>query len=111
MFHCLWTYLFAYELDLGIFGIGLAKSVSDLFQFSLITLFISFDKEMKESWFFPTKETFIGLKEYLVVGIPAMTLIVFELGSFEIITFLSGYLTVDDMGANIIVINTLAFMF
>ena len=40
-----------------------------------------------------------------------MLMIILEFGSFEIMTLMSGYVTVEDMGANIIVANLCYFMF
>ena len=72
---------------------------------------MTFDKELKESWFLPNRESFSGLKEYMSIAVPAMFMIVFEFASFEIMNFMAGYITVDNMGANIMLTNICSFMY
>jgi MATE family multidrug resistance protein len=67
-------------------------------------------KEIKESWFLPDKTCFIGLLEFLKFGIPSAAMLCIEWWSFEIMSFLSGYISVNAMAAQVIVVN-ISFVF
>jgi MATE family multidrug resistance protein len=70
-----------------------------------------FNKDLKDLLFFPCKECFTHLKEYLKLGIPSTLMLSLEFWAFEIITLMSGYLSVDEVGANVIVLNTIYMCF
>jgi Na+-driven multidrug efflux pump len=65
------------------------------------------NKDLKDLWLFPNKECFTHLVEYLKLGIPSTLMLSLEFWAYEMITFMSGYLSVDEVGANVVVLNTL----
>ena len=54
-------WLFIEKLDLGIMGAGLAKTTTSTIDIILVMVYISRQKEIAESWYFPTKQTFSNL--------------------------------------------------
>ena len=72
---------------------------------------VSFDREIRVAWFLPNRESFKGFKEYLKIGIPQLLLSSIENSSFEVIVLLSGYLNVESVGANVIVLNICYFVY
>ena len=45
--HILWSYAIAIYFGYGMIGLGLAKSLTDFFQFANITFLVSTDKSLK----------------------------------------------------------------
>lgn len=56
--HFLWSYLLVIYLEWGIEGSGIAMSITYFLDFALLYIGISLNKEIKEAWFLPTKESF-----------------------------------------------------
>jgi len=50
--------------------------------------------DLKEAWFFPNKESFKGLQEYMKIGIPSIGLICMELWCVELMALVAGYISV-----------------
>jgi Na+-driven multidrug efflux pump len=61
--------------------------------------------DIREAFFFPTKECFTGLWRYLKVGIPSAALMCLEFWCYELLTFISCYLSVEETATQIIVVN------
>jgi hypothetical protein len=47
----------------------------------------------------PNRDSFRGLRSYLKIGIPSCFLVCLEFWGFELMTFLSAYLSVDETAA------------
>jgi MATE family multidrug resistance protein len=94
-------YAWVYMFGLGIQGSAIATSITYFLDFLLIQLYVGTLKELKESWFFPDKSCFNirGLIEFLKFGIPSAAMLCLEWWSFELMTFLSGYISVEAMAA------------
>lgn len=103
--HLGWCYLFVAYLKMDIVGASIATSITYFLQFVMITVYCSKVKELKKSFFLPTKETFRDLGEYLNLAIPSTLMLVFDWWSFEILAILAGYISVEVTGAHIIILN------
>jgi Na+-driven multidrug efflux pump len=64
-----------------------------------LSLFISCKKDLKEAWFFPDKESISFMWSYLKLAIPSMIMISLDTWGLEIITFMSGYLSTNELAA------------
>jgi MATE family multidrug resistance protein len=62
-------------------------------------------KSLKQSWFFPNRDSFTGLWDYLKIGVPSAALLCLEWWSFELMTLLAGYISVEAMAAQVILLN------
>jgi MATE family multidrug resistance protein len=76
---------------------------------------IPFIKEIKDGWFFSISEALTDLKSYLSIGIYSALLVCLEFWSMNIITFMSGFLTVNQNSAMValasLTINLYSFGF
>jgi len=84
---------------MGIQGIGIATSITYFSDFILITIYVGKLENLKESWFLPTRDCFVGLFEFLKIGIPSAAMLCLEWWSYEIMTLLAGYISVSAMAA------------
>jgi MATE family multidrug resistance protein len=70
-----------------------------------------FHKDIKDAWFLPNKQSFTGLKEYLYLAIPSTLMLCLEFWGFEIMTLLSGYISVVATAAQTITLNVCFILF
>jgi Na+-driven multidrug efflux pump len=80
---------------MGIKGPALASSVSQILNMFILWIYLNSQKDLKEMWFFPNKECFRGLINYMKLGFWSLGLIWLEWCAFEFMTFMSGYLDVE----------------
>ncbi len=111
IFHLIWAYLFIIYFDMGVKGAALAATCTYIFNLVLITTASCFLKDIKEAIFFPGKEAFTSLKEYVQLAGPSAALQCFEWWAFEAMTLMAAFLTVQETAAQIIIINNLFIMF
>jgi Na+-driven multidrug efflux pump len=62
-------------------------------------------KELKSSFFWPTKESFEDLKEYIFIAIPCFLMLFFEWTAYELVMIMAGYIDVNSAGACSIILN------
>ena len=65
LLHIFWCFVLVNIAKLGFIGVGLATLISYIFNFTMITLFCTAMTDLKESFFFFTRETFDNMGEYL----------------------------------------------
>lgn len=80
--------------------------ISYSLNFSLITLFCIASTDLKDSFFFFTRDTFADFTEYLKIGIPSAMMLCLEWGGFESLIILAGLISVEVSGAQVITLNT-----
>ena len=87
-------------------GAGIATMITDFLNFALTTLYCMWNKEVKRSFFFFTKDSFRDLGSYLRVGIPSLTMVCLEWWSFEVLAFMAGHISLQATAAHVVVLNT-----
>lgn len=90
---------------MGIIGPALAQSISTLLNIAILQFVLLQKSDMKEMFFWPTKESVDGIFNYIKIGFFGMCIIWLEWCAFEFLTLMSGYLDVDSTGAQIILFN------
>ena len=103
--HILWCYLCVYYLAWGLVGAAIATSFTYFLQFVIMTVYCMSAKSLRTSFFFPTKETFEEIGDYLKEAIPSTCMLIFDWWSFELLAVLAGYISVVATGAHIIILN------
>ena len=106
LLHIVWCYLLVNTAGLGVLGASLAMLISYALNFTLITLFCLATSDLKNSFFFFTSDTFAEFKEYLMIGIPSALMLCLEWGGFESLIILTGLISVEVSGAQVITLNT-----
>jgi multidrug resistance protein, MATE family len=104
-------YLFISRLQMGLIGAGLALTVTNLCEYTAVTIISYSVPRIQEAMFLPSKESLRDWNEYLAVSVPATVMICAEWWSFEILAVISGYLGVQMLAANVILLNIMALMF
>lgn len=84
----------------------MASTITYFSNFVLVTLYCSFSKDLKDSFFFPNKETVRELGDYLRIGIPSATMLCLEWWSLEVLALMAGYIDVLTTASFVIVVNT-----
>jgi MATE family multidrug resistance protein len=99
IFHITLCHILVTFYGFEIIGLAIATSLTYFISFVSITIYTSLMTEIKEAWFLPNKQTFNGLWEFMVVGIPSVTLQCFEWWAFEVILLFSGFISVEAAAA------------
>lgn len=103
--HYYWCNLFIYHYGLGVKGAAIATSITYFCDFALITLYVGRIGCLKESWFLPNKDCFKGLTDFMKVGLPSVAMLCLGWWGYELMTLLSGYISVSALAAQVIVVN------
>ncbi|CDW80289.1 na+-driven multidrug efflux pump [Stylonychia lemnae] len=106
LLHMLWCYLLVNIAQMGVQGASLAMLISYTLNFFLITLFCMAATDLRDSFFFFTKDTFGEFSEYLKIGIPSAVMLCLEWGGFECFIIIAGLISVDVSGAQVVILNT-----
>ena len=86
--------------QLGLTGTALSTMITTLINTISITIYVTyFLPELKEAWFFPTRDSFKGIGGYLKVAFPSMLMGCLEWWTFEIQTFFASFISVEVTGA------------
>ena len=100
--HLFWCYLFVNILHWDIFGVSIATCIFYSMNFIIITIYCSINKELKSSFFFPGKESFMDLKEYMRLCIPSLLTLWHDVVSHEGLGMLAGFISVNAMASMVI---------
>jgi hypothetical protein len=57
-------------LNYGILGTGIASGMTNCFALIIVLIFTYCTDDIKEAVFLPDRRSYIGLNEYLKIGIP-----------------------------------------
>jgi MATE family multidrug resistance protein len=110
-----WAYFFINYLGLEVKGAAIAFTMTQFLIHVFLYAIIPFIKEIKDGWFFSISEALTDLKSYLSIGIYSALLVCLEFWSMNIITFMSGFLTVNQNSAMValasLTINLYSFGF
>ena len=69
------------------------------------------DKEFPDMIFWYNRQSFKGLGTFLTIGIPGMLMLCFEWWAFELLAIFAGLLSVNDLAAEVVIINMITFIF
>ena len=92
--HPLWCKWLAIDLDMKLRGIALAGTISNLFNYIVMTTFFWLLDDMQEAFVWPDKRSFQGLKSYLSIGLPSACMGGIDDWSIELMTVISGLIGV-----------------
>jgi Na+-driven multidrug efflux pump len=83
--HSVWCYIFVFVFDLHVIGVAMATNLTAFLNLVGLTTYVSFfEKDLQDAWFWPNKDCFKGILEYMKLGVPAMLMVCFEWWVFEI---------------------------
>lgn len=103
--HGLLCYLFIVELQLGIRGAGIATSIANALIFLGMLTYSITNQDIKTAIFFPNKRSFMGLKTYMSLALPAAFMLCFDFWAFDLITVISGLIDKESQAAQVFLAN------
>lgn len=113
LFHPLWCYIFIFYFNFGVIGAGISMSITQFLNYVLVTIYINIKNPCPESYFFINYDCFdLNLIwNYLQKGVPAAILFAADWIGFEILTFMSSYISPEALAANICLFNFITLIF
>lgn len=97
-------------MELGILGCAYGTVITYFTNMVIVIVYCASREDLKESFFFPTRECFEGLWEYIKVGLPSSGMHSVEWWSYEIQAILASRIGIVEGGAMIIMINVLTVL-
>ncbi len=88
------SWYFVLHLNYGILGTGIASGLTNFFALIIVLIFTYCTDDIKEAVFLPDRRSYVGLSEYLKIGIPQTIMACSEWWAYELQTILTGYLGV-----------------
>ncbi len=111
IYHTIILYLLVDVYDWGIYGCSWGTVITYIINSFVVTIYCGWMRpDLKESFFFPTKECFDNLWDYFKIGLPSSAMISLEWWSFEIQAIMASYMGIIYGGSMVILINTLTVL-
>ncbi len=98
-------------LDYGLYGACIASGVSYFLNMTLITIKCYLNKDLKESFFMPSRECLDGLKDYLKMGVPMAMQITLDYMVVELQVILASFLSISSSAAMVVLVNAQVIFF
>jgi MATE family multidrug resistance protein len=111
LFHPLWNYIFLMRLDLGIKGCALSFITGRFLLCLITTWYLWVYPPQPEASFWINKKCFIGLWDYMKFTFGSAVLMCAEWWPFEILTYMTTYISDLDYNVNIYVEQLSALFF
>lgn len=109
IFHIGSCYIIVYKVGLGIYGPALTTVLSNLLMLVLMTAYSIriTDEKFKKAWIRPSKDSFNlrGLHEFMKIGGPSTIMTCIEWWSFELMTVVASFISIEAVATQITVIN------
>lgn len=65
-------------VEWGVMGVAMAHNFTACVTIVLLVVYVSFQSGIKEAWYLPTVRTFENLKEFLMIAIPGVCMLLIE---------------------------------
>lgn len=92
-------------------GAALALNITYILNWILLDLYIHFSKVCPKTWILPDRRSVSNIHEYMRIGFAGAMMLCFEWWAFELLAIFAGYLGVNALAAEVIIINIVAFVF
>ena len=110
--HIITSYLFIFKFGIGYLGSALSATSTNILGFVGLSIILKCTNSVHpDSFHFLNKDSFKGLREYMVFGIPSMVMLVIEWVSFEVMGIYAGILGVYPLGAHTILSNLMTLFY
>jgi MATE family multidrug resistance protein len=103
LLHVGMCYWLVTQKQLGIQGVGIASSVTNLFTLSLMCFFSARNEVARDAIKMPDRRASQDLSLYLSLGIPSAVLLCLEWWAFEVLTLIIGYIGVNQQATFVII--------
>jgi MATE family multidrug resistance protein len=96
---------------MDITGVSIAMLITYLTLCVIINVYASRQTDIKDAWFIPNADTFKNIWPYLKLALPGTLMICLEWWTFEAMTLMAGYISVDVTAAEILLLNLCSLLF
>ena len=108
IYHCIIVYSLVNVFNWGIYGCSWGTVFTYVINICVVTFYCGYYRtDLKESFFFPTRECFDDMWDYFKIGLPSSAMISLEWWSFELQAVFSSWLGIVYGGSMVIIVNTL----
>ena len=113
LLHILWSYVLVSIFDFGLIGSAISTCLTYWINLIVITLFLKFKKNLVPlgATHAFNSDSLKNWPQYLKFGVPSALMMWLEWWGFEVLSIFSGWLSVEELSANIILINMTGFLF
>ena len=112
--HYGWNILFVTNMGWGLVGTAICSGITGATNLAGLIIYLEYfaTGDLRKSWFLmPDRDSFVGLLDYLKLGIPAMMMICLEWWTFEIQTFMASFISVEATATQVIMLNSIYVLF
>jgi len=111
--HFFWCNLFIVSMGKRERGAAAATNITYILNMVLTDIWIRWKKnsDFKDMVFWYDSSCWSDLGTFLKIGIPGMLMLCFEWWAFELLAIFTGLLGVNDLAAEVVIINLIAFIF
>jgi len=110
--HFLWCYLFIVVFDWREVGAAIATNITYIVNMICLDLYCYNSKKMQRTHkLMPDRRSLENIGTYLAIGIPGACMLCFEWWVFELLAVFSGLMSVEALGAEIIIVNIVSLIF
>lgn len=111
VYHVIILYILVDVYQWGIYGCSWGTVITYMINSTVVTIYCGWIRsDLKESFFFPTRECFDDMWDYFKIGLPSSAMISLEWWSFELQAVFSSWLGIVYGGSMVILINTLTVL-
>jgi len=113
LLHFGWCHLFVKRMGMREVGAALATNITYILNMIVADIWIRMlkDGEFQDMVFWYDKTMLKDLCSYLKIGLSGMLMLCFEWWAFEFLAIFTGLLGVDQLAAEVVIINMITFIF
>ena len=113
LLHLGWCQLFIRKMDLRERGAAAATNITYILNLLIVDAWIRIRKnhDFKDMVYWYDRTCYTNLWPYLKIGVPGMLMLCFEWWAFELLAIFTGLLSVNDLAAEVVIINLTSFIF
>ena len=111
--HVIWCIIFIKKMGMRETGAALATNITYILNMLIADFVIRYKSKdtFKDMVFWYDTSVFIGIGNFLKIGIPGMLMLCFEWWAFELLALFTGTLGVYQLAAEVVIINLISFIF
>ena len=90
-------WLLVKHFEYEIVGASLANNITAILTFAGQVVYVTYQKEIKQAWYWPTRRTFNNLWAFMKLALPGALMLIIENLNMEILVLLAGMLQSVEM--------------
>mmetsp|Transcript_40700 Transcript_40700/g.62113 ORF Transcript_40700/g.62113 Transcript_40700/m.62113 type:complete len:483 (+) Transcript_40700:431-1879(+) len=113
LMHLGWCQLFIVRLEMNEYGAAIATNITYLLNMLISDILIRLmaRSTFQDMVFWYDRSVYEDVGTFLRIGVPGMLMLCFEWWAFELLAIFTGLLGVDQLAAEVVIINMVSFIF